>query len=197
MTCFSCIYCIYSSPFILHIFISILFYFYNPDYLYDLLKPHYTCSCQLFSFPHSVSSHEVTGSNLVCNTCFTYNPPPSPIMGCTIHIWRCAIGCFYGKSHGFLIRYSKSDKYRSTTETVLLILSTFVMVQYLSVIQWSNPEINVLFIVMLLLMIYGDVHSNLGPNSNYSSNSDSYQSYLSVMYLNLRSLRNKLCFLEF
>ena len=67
-------------------------------------------------------------------------------------------------------------------------------------VQSLNPQLNVFCFLFLFLLICGDVHPNPGPSSDGSSisshTSDLIHNCLTVMHLNIRSVRTKLIFLE-
>ena len=119
-------------------------------------------------------------------------------MACSLDQWRCAIGCFYTKfSIHVLLKYCFK---LPTMDYIVLLLRTFVFMQFIIFVQVLNPRINIVYFLILLLLICGDIHPNPGPNSDISSisshTSDLLQNGLSIMHINIRSLRNKINFLR-
>ena len=89
-------------------------------------------------------------------------------------------------------------------QTIMLInLQWSALVLFLFLLQSTIPEINIVFLLYVLqfILIIGDVETHLGPgthNSNPPVNitNNNVDKYISICNINIRSVRNKLQFLQ-
>ena len=121
-------------------------------------------------------------------------------MGCTIDMCRCAFGCFHVKCHLYYFKgqipFVQIDV--SFWNLLRMIVCIFVIIHVFTFLQSCNPNVNIIFTLMLFLLVCGDIHPNPGPISSTgnSSVSDSCPNCLGILHLNIRSMRNKLNFIE-
>lgn len=112
-------------------------------------------------------------------------------MGNDIMSWRAAIGNFYCCCQPIALAYM----YKASFNFIYLLLSGLMyMLNIVAGILKYNintPSFNnllVSIILLLLLLLAGDVEINPGPDNETGS--------LSVLHLNIRSIRNKLSYIE-
>ena len=116
-------------------------------------------------------------------------------MGADVELYRAAIGAFYFKVRRIAIGYVFNFENESFTGLFTTNLTCSFLFAALVFIQGLNPNVNVfftLFVIFSLLQI-GNVELNPGPESTNSS-SDTHT--LSICNLNIRSVRNKINFIE-
>jgi len=122
-------------------------------------------------------------------------------MGNSIEDYRTAIGLFNTKKKCLfgLVNF-RAESYQQIMLTTLqcsaLVLSLFLL-------QSTIPEINIVFLLFVLqfILIIGDVETHPGPgmyNSNPPANitNNNVDKHISICNINIRSVRNKLHFLQ-
>ena len=116
-------------------------------------------------------------------------------MGNDLSTYRAAIGLFNSR------KFVKSGPLKPSKSTYLdlfcINLKCTFLVMNLSIMQSVNPNIDIVFLLFVLhfILIIGNIEMNPGPGSSTSS-SESDNS-LSICNINIRSIRNKLDFLNF
>ena len=125
-------------------------------------------------------------------------------MGCCVDVWRCAIGNFYNK----LRPVSTSCRFLFSINFFVAFtkLKHKLMAYCISILLFFQSVVNQNIELILLLSILraGDVHPNPGPAPSNTLSADDQVSIdtcqsdcgLNIMNLNIRSVRNKLQFLE-
>ena len=119
-------------------------------------------------------------------------------MGDSVEQYRAAIGMFNNhkrKTTSFPIL--SDDTYQ---EILLTNFRCTYLVLSLSVFQSLNIGIDIVFLLFVLqyILIIGNVEQNPGPGHSYESNAPSldHETCLSVCNINIRSVRNKIEFLQ-
>ncbi len=121
-------------------------------------------------------------------------------MGDSVENYRAAIGLFNCKRNR-KCSFSKTNSY-SFTNIILINLQCFFLTAQLSILQSVNPKIDIVFLLFVLhfILIMGTVETNPGPlnHLNLQTNSDNptLRENVSILSLNIRSVRNKLEFLD-
>ena len=122
-------------------------------------------------------------------------------MGNSVVDYRAAIGLFYNKK----IKSGPVFSYRDSYLRLLITnLRCSLLVFCLCILQTVNPRINIVFLLYVLhfLLLIGTVHPNPGPmtdvgqNISFSNSTLSSENYISICSINIRSIRNKLEFLN-
>ena len=123
-------------------------------------------------------------------------------MGNSIQDYRAAIGlcntkkrCLYG-----LVTF-RAESYQQLNMFINLQCSALVLTLFL--VQSTIPEINIVFLLYVLqyILFIGDVETHPGPGT-YNSNppvnvtNNNVDKYISICSINIRSIRNKLHFLQ-
>ncbi len=111
-------------------------------------------------------------------------------MGNDLMSWRAAIGTFYAKVHPVVLR--------SITHINILLyimgLIAEIRNRYRFILKYNRSSIlvasniNLIVFLTLLLLLSGDISENPGPDAGHGS--------LSVLHLNIRSIRNKISYIE-
>lgn len=116
------------------------------------------------------------------------------MMGSDLSTYRAAIGIFNNR------RFVKSGPLKPSKSTFFELLCinlkcTFLVVN-LSILQSVNPNIDIVFLLFVLhfILIIGNIEMNPGPGS--STRSSVTDNSLSICNINIRSIRNKLNFLN-
>ena len=113
-------------------------------------------------------------------------------MGNDVMQWRAAIGIFYivsrssnGKQFLFWCPHLSLSYFMfHLLYSCLLICNTRNL--------WLTSNTNYIMIILLLLVICGDIEKNPGPNESEANATP----HISIAHLNIRSLRNKVDFVE-
>lgn len=117
-------------------------------------------------------------------------------MGVDLQIYRSAIGNFNNKIQALILKYKilVSPFYIELLKIIGSSLKSFYRVFNVSIKFILPCILNIEFsvIALLLVIMSGDVLENPGPELNTSLNSDS----LSIIHLNIRSIRNKLDYIQ-
>ena len=117
-------------------------------------------------------------------------------MAVDLETYRSAVGLFNNKIQALYLRY---EKFTSSFYVDFLMLLASLMKLFSRSVSSSvkfilpcilNLEFSV--IVLLLVIMSGDVLENPGPDLNTSADSDS----LSIIHLNIRSIRNKIDYIK-
>lgn len=117
-------------------------------------------------------------------------------MGVDLQVYRSAIGNFNNKIQALTIRYKRLlinfyvEFFTYTSLSLKWFYHVFASFVKFTLSSILNIEFSV--VALLLVLMSGDVSENPGPNLNSSENSDS----LSVLHLNIRSIRNKLEYIK-
>lgn len=121
-------------------------------------------------------------------------------MGIEIQTWRSVIGIFYGKIQALKARHIKQIKIWSTEffGKLLRIFKTSAYVLYNTIRFLFLSTVNLEFLVVLLLLVLmsGDVSENPGPDLESISTVTGDTCSLSILHLNIRSIRNKIKYIE-
>ncbi|PJE78081.1 hypothetical protein CI610_02987 [invertebrate metagenome] len=100
--------------------------------------------------------------------------------------WRAAIGCFYCKLACIPVTFVFNNDFSKVFKTAISNLNCLHRI-YILLLQLSHYIHHPYNVTLIILLIAGDIHPNPGPNSNSSSAT----SVISLLHLNIRSLRNK------
>ena len=113
-------------------------------------------------------------------------------MGNDVVQWRAVIGNFYITTHSSLgTRFTFWCPMKSLRNCFSLLLQFCVLILITKNV-WLTCNTNYTFIIMLLLLLCGDIEQNPGPDEREVENTP----HLSVAHLNIRSIRNKVDFIE-
>ena len=111
-------------------------------------------------------------------------------MDCDIQRYRTAIGqfnCIRIKQNGFLSKINKFyfDIFKVNLKCTVTVLA-------LTLLQSTLPNIDIVFLLIVLhfILMFGNIENNPGPS--YAENRS--ENHLSICNLNIRSLRQKLDF---
>ena len=113
------------------------------------------------------------------------------LMGNELSSWRASIGLFYSKSRGSLKRVIVThcislDLLQTLARLLQHFYLTFIITCFLMACNSANA--NFIHVIALLLLLSGDVELNPGPD--FDTNDD--LGALSLIHLNIRSIRHKL-----
>ena len=122
-------------------------------------------------------------------------------MGNCVEAYRAAIGLFYcRKRNRRSFPYILTDTYQ---EILLTYIRCSLLFLSLAILQSSNNNTNIVFLLFVLhfILIIGNVEQNPGPvgiNESNTSNTpiNNTDRHISICNINIRSVRNKLGFLE-
>ena len=123
-------------------------------------------------------------------------------MGNNLDAYRAAIGLFHACKMSLNIGYdSHSDTFHDILITNLRCSFLFAS---LLILQSLNPKVNVAFVLFVLhfLLLVGNIESNPGPESAYISSTPLSavdilsDKSISICNINIRSIRNKINFLQ-
>ncbi|PJE78524.1 hypothetical protein CI610_02532 [invertebrate metagenome] len=104
--------------------------------------------------------------------------------------WRAAIGCFYCKLSCIPVTFVFNNDFFRVFKRVICNLNCLHRI-YILLLQLSHYIQHPFNATLIILLIAGDIHPNPGPNSE-----SSVSSVLSLLHLNIRSLRNKVKYLS-
>ena len=116
-------------------------------------------------------------------------------MGNHLTSWRATIGQFHSKSCGFLKRFSFNMSFSPALLQMLDILFRHLYIATkitYFLLMCDAANIHFLFVIHILLHISGDVESNSGPDLPIQ---DNCARVLSLLRLNIRSIRHKLSYI--
>ena len=120
-------------------------------------------------------------------------------MGNCIDDYRAAIGIFNSRRRN---QTKNITDFLDNTylEILLTNFKCTLLVFSLSALQSIIPNINIVFLLFVLyfILIIGNVELNPGPNQNDESNTPliNMDNYLTICNINIRSIRNKIEFLQ-
>ncbi len=107
-------------------------------------------------------------------------------MGNDLISWRTAIGTFYGNIQPMVLGQVFRINLSTLIECGILI---FKYVAYICTHKsvFNKNTLNLALLLFMLLLLGGDIAENPGPNESGT---------LSILHLNIRSIRNKLSYIE-
>ena len=120
-------------------------------------------------------------------------------MGNSLENYRAAIGIF--NFHiGNPVTKSNYNSIPTYQEILLTNIRCTFLVVSLFILQSSNPDINIVFLLFVLyyILIIGNVELNPGPEIHNSIDTSTYRNdkTLSICNINIRSLRNKIEYIQ-
>ncbi len=111
-------------------------------------------------------------------------------MGNDLNSWRAAIGSFYAETQPIVLRFITSINILLQLRDLLKAIRTY----YRFLLKFSGSsfayDLNIYLAITLtmLILLSGDISENPGP--------ESFSGSLSVLHLNIRSIRNKISYIE-
>ena len=115
-------------------------------------------------------------------------------MGNDVVCWRASIGLFYCKTRAISKRFVKTLHFSTCIYELLSEINlniTLSTMGILFILSCKTANVHYILYLMTLLLLSGDIEPNPGPDS---SSSETTLGAISIMHLNIRSLRNKLNF---
>ena len=130
-------------------------------------------------------------------------------MPCCLEQWRCSVGAFLFRISSMRFTYQVFKRPESFYNLFMNSVKACAFVFLLNCIHFQYGHINsYVIIISFLLLLSGDIHENPGPtpnsqNASISTTTSSSEdvnststSGINIMHLNIRSIRNKIDFLQ-